>query len=163
MRSEKRFALGLLALCLVVVFGCSGVPSKPKAVLEVIPPETFLSPALIQKPVSFKGSGFQPNEMITVEMIVPPGLEIKGLEKGEGAVGLAFATADKEGNFGAAMGATATLNWFFQVGWTPLLKPDFKQAKPIPPGVYQINATGMDSGIVASSSLKIVPPPPAKK
>jgi len=57
------------------------------------------------------------------------------------------------------MQPTATLNWFFQVGWTPLLRPDFKQAKPLPPGIYQINATGMDSGIAGSSNLKIVPPP----
>jgi len=158
--------MGLLAVCLALSAACSGTLSpaaKPKAVLEVVPAETFLSPALLKSPVSFKGSGFKPNEMVTVEMLVPPGLEIKGVGKDEGAVGLAFANADKDGNFSAAMGPTATLNWFFQVGWSPLLKPDFKEAKPLPPGVYQISATGMDSGIVADSALKIVPPPPQPK
>jgi hypothetical protein len=133
--------------------------SKPKATLEVIPAEIFLSPALLKSPVSFKGAGFQANEMVTVEMVVPKGMEIKGVGKDEDAVGLAFGTADKDGNFSAAMAPTATLNWFFQVGWTPLLKPDFKEAKPLPPGLYQINATGLDSGTAAGSNLKIVPPP----
>jgi len=74
-----------------------------------------------------------------------------------------LATADDKGCFTAAMQPTATLNWFFQVGWTPLLKPDFKQAKPIPPGVYKIRATGLDSDTVAFSTLKIVPPPKKKE
>jgi len=133
----------------------------PKATLEIAPAETFLSPALIRKPVTFKGSGFAPKEMISVEMILPPGLKMKGITEGED-VGIAVATSDEKGNFTAAMGPMATLNWFFQVGWTPLLKPNFKEARPIPPGVYTINATGLDSDRVATSTLKIVPPPKKK-
>jgi hypothetical protein len=133
----------------------------PKATLEIAPAETFLSPALIRKPVAFKGSGFQPKEMITVEMVLPSGLKMKGITEGED-VGIAFATADEKGNFAAAMKPTATLNWFFQVGWTPLLRPNFKEARPIPPGVYTINATGLDSDRVATATLKIVPPPKKK-
>ncbi|MCK4782171.1 MAG: hypothetical protein KAV87_00360 [Desulfobacteraceae bacterium] len=134
----------------------------PKATLEVAPPEIFLSPALIKKPVTFKGSGFESKEMVTVEMVLPPGLKMKGVKEGDD-VGIAVATADEKGNFSAAMGPMATLNWFFQVGWTPLLKPNFKEAKPIPPGVYTINATGLYSDRVATSTLKIVPPPKKKK
>ncbi len=162
MRIYRTVILFLAVIFTVVTVGCSGTmspASKPKATLEVIPAEIFLSPALIKSPVSFKGAGFKANEMVSVEMVVPKGMEIKGVGKDEDAVGLAFGTADKEGCFSAAMGPTATLNWFFQVGWTPLLTPDFKQAKPLPPGLYQINATGMDSGIIAGSNLKIVPPP----
>ena len=133
----------------------------PKATLEIAPAEIFLSPALIRKPVTFKGSGFAPKEMISVEMILPPGLKMKGITEGED-VGIAVATSDEKGNFTAAMGPMATLNWFFQVGWTPLLKPNFKEARPIPPGVYTINATGLDSDRVATSTLKIVPPPKKK-
>jgi hypothetical protein len=132
--------------------------TKPKAQLEVIPAETFLSPALIRKPVSFSGSGFAPNEMVSVEMVLPPGMEMKGVNPGED-VGIALGTADEKGHFTAAMAPTATLNWFFQVGWTPVLTPNFKEAKPIPPGEYRINATGLDSGRMATASLKIVPPP----
>ena len=133
----------------------------PKATLEIAPAEIFLSPALIRKPVTFKGSGFAPKEMISVEMVLPPGLKMKGITEGED-VGIAVATSDEKGNFTAAMGPMATLNWFFQVGWTPLLKPNFKEARPIPPGVYTINATGLDSDRVATSTLKIVPPPKKK-
>jgi hypothetical protein len=133
----------------------------PKATLEIAPAEIFLSPALFKKPVTFKGSGFQPKEMISVEMVLPPGLKMKGVKERED-VGIAFATANEKGNFTAAMAPTATLNWFFQVGWTPLLRPNFKEAKPIPPGVYKINATGLDSDRVATSTLKIVPPPKKK-
>ena len=133
----------------------------PKATLVIAPAEIFLSPALFKKPVTFKGSGFQPKEMISVEMVLPPGLKMKGVKEGED-VGIAFATADENGNFTAAMAPTATLNWFFQVGWTPLLRPNFKAAKPIPPGVYKINATGLDSDRIASATLKIVPPPKKK-
>jgi hypothetical protein len=134
----------------------------PKATLEIAPPEIFLSPALIKKPVTFKGSGFEPKEMVTVEMVLPPGLKMKGVEEGDD-VGIAVATADEKGNFSAAMGPMATLNWFFQVGWTPVLKPNFKEAKPIPPGEYKINATGLESDRIATSTLKIVPPPKKKK
>jgi len=133
----------------------------PKATLEIAPAEIFLSPALIRKPVTFKGSGFQPKEMISVEMVLPPGSKMKGIAEGED-VGIAFATADEKGNFTAAMKPTATLNWFFQVGWTPLMRPNFKEARPILPGVYTINATGLDSDRVATSTLKIVPPPKKK-
>ena len=135
----------------------------PKAKLEVIPAETFLSPALIKKPVTFNGTGFGPKEMIAVEMVLPSGMKMKGLAEGEDLVGLAVGDTDDKGNFTAAMKPMATLNWFFQVGWTPLLRPNFKEARPIPPGVYKINATGLYSDRVATSSLKIVPPPKKKK
>ena len=135
--------------------------SSPQAKLEVIPAETFLSPALIRKPVTFKGSGFAPKEMITVEMVLPAGLKMKGVAEGED-VGIAVGTADENGSFTAAMQPTATLNWFFQVGWTPVVTPNFKEARPIPPGVYTINATGLDSDKVATATLKIVPPPKKK-
>ena len=162
--------LKIAALCIIVpalllgAVSCQTLQtSGPKATLEVIPPETFLSPALFKKPVTFKGTGFGPKEMISVEMVLPPNLKMKGLAEGEDVVGLAVGDTDEKGNFTAAMKPIATLNWFFQVGWTPLLKPNFKEAKPIPPGVYKINATGLDSDRIASSTLKIVPPPKKKK
>ena len=162
--------LKIIALCIIVpalLFGavsCQTMQaSGPKATLQVIPAETFLSPALIKKPVTFKGTGFGAKEMVSVEMMLPPGMKMKGLAEGEEAVGLAVGNADENGNFTAAMHPIATLNWFFQVGWTPLLKPNFKEARPIPPGVYKITATGMDTDRIASSTLKIVPPPKKKK
>ncbi|MBW1690332.1 MAG: hypothetical protein JRI71_07415 [Deltaproteobacteria bacterium] len=164
MKNTKVVTLIIIAGLALGAFSCQTITSKtgPKATLEVIPAETYLSPALIKKPISFKGSGFQPKEMVSVEMILPPGLKMKGVQEGEDVVGIAFATADDKGNFTAAMAPTATLNWLFQVGWTPLLKPNFKEAKPIPPGVYRITATGLDTDRIATATLKIVPPPKKK-
>jgi len=163
MKALKIVTLTLILPGLVLgALSWAGTASAADASLEVIPAETFLSPALIKQPVSFKGSGFAPNEMITIEMILPEGLEVKGVKKGED-VGIAVADADEKGSFTAAMQPTATLNWFFQVGWTPLLKPDFKQAKPLPPGDYKIRATGLDSDTMAVSTLKIIPPPKKKE
>jgi hypothetical protein len=162
----KVFLLFAFIPCLVLgAFSCHTLPSSegPKAKLEVSPAETVLSPALIIKPVTFKGSGFAPNEMIAVEMVLPSGMKMKGLNEGENRVGIAVGNSDDNGNFIAAMRPMATLNSFFQVDWTPLPRPNFKEARPIPPGVYKINATGLDSDRVGTSSLKIVPPPKEKK
>jgi len=120
------FIMGLVLGALVCQ--TSQLSAGPQAKLEVIPAETFLSPALIRKPVTFKGSGFAPKEMISVEMVLPPGLKMKGITEGED-VGIAVGTSDENGNFTAAMQPTATLNWFFQVGWTPLTRPNFKRGK----------------------------------
>jgi len=164
MRYFKIIILFVIIPGLVLgAFGCQTLQSLtgPKATLEIAPAEIFLSPALIRKPVAFKGSGFAPKEMITVEMVLPPGLKMKGVTEGED-VGIAVGTADDNGNFTAAMQPTATLNWFFQVGWTPVVTPNFKEARPIPPGVYTINATGLDSERVGTATLKIIPPPKKK-
>lgn len=163
MKASKILTLTLILPGLVLgALLWSGSASAADPTLEVIPAETFLSPALIKQPVSFKGTGFAPNEMITIEMILPEGVTVKGVNRGED-VGIATATADDQGAFTSAMQPTATLNWFFQVGWTPLLTPDLKAAKPIPPGEYKIRATGLDSDRAALSTLKIVPPPPKKE
>ena len=164
MRNVKVITLIIITGLALGALSCQTLRSTigPKATLEVIPAETFLSPALIAKPISFKGSGFQTKEMVSVEMILPPGFKMKGVKEGENVVGIAFANADEKGNFTAAMAPTATLNWLFQVGWTPLLRPNLKEARPIPPGVYRINATGLDSDRIATATLKIVPPPKKK-
>jgi len=163
MKASKILTLTIILPGLVLgALLWSGSASAADPTLEVIPAETFISPALIKQPVSFKGTGFAPSEMITIEMILPEGVTVKGVSKGED-VGIATATADDQGAFTSAMQPTATLNWFFQVGWTPLLTPDLKEAKPIPPGEYKIRATGLDSDRAALSTLKIVPPPPKKE
>ena len=85
MKTIKAIMLfAMIAGMVLVTFSCQTCPfTKPKAHLEVIPAETFLSPALIRKPVSFSGSGFAPKEMVSVEMVLPPGLEMKGVNPGE--------------------------------------------------------------------------------
>jgi len=135
--------------------------NSQSANLAVTPSKSILSPALIKKPIQFKGHGFQPDEIVVVEMILPTGIKIQGVESGEN-VGLAYATTDNQGCFEASMQATATLNWFFQVKWRSNLTPDFKKAKPIPPGKYDIIATGISSGSIAKAVLEILPPPARK-
>jgi hypothetical protein len=163
MKALKIITLALILPGLVLgALSWTGTSFAAEACVEVVPAETFISPALLKQPVTFKGNGFAPNEMITIEMILPEGVTVKGVNKGED-VGIAMADADDKGSFTAAMQPTATLNWFFQVGWTPLLTPNLKEAKPIPPGDYKIRATGLDSDKIAFSTLKIVPPPKKKE
>lgn len=84
---------------------------------------------------------------------------MKGLGEGEDRVGVAVANADDKGNFEVAMAAMSTLNNLFQVGWTSTMTPDFKEAKPLPAGRYDILATGVDSDKKAKGILEILPPP----
>lgn len=158
-RSNLWVILLILGFLIIGLWGCAGMQSKPTAQLEVIPNETALTPALFKKPVTFKGSGYAPNELVIVDLMIPKGVKIKTVSEDEESVGLAFANADENGNVQAKMGATATLNWFFQVGWTPNMKPIFKEATPLPPGKYEIRATGADSDLFGMATLTIVPPP----
>jgi hypothetical protein len=165
MNMRSRTILAFMAgMVLVLTFSAcatwKSTFSPPKFV--VTPDKTVLSPALIKKPIAFSGSGWKPNEMVVVDLVLPPGVKVKGVKEGED-VGIAFANADAKGQFKAKMGAMATLNWFFQVGWTPLLKPDFKKARPLRPGVYTIKASGMDSELEAKATLTLLPPPKKKK
>jgi len=155
--------LAVFSVLAIGAVSCQTIQSitGPKPVLEVTPPKTFLSPVLIKKPVTFTGSGFGPNEMVSIEMVLPPGVHVKGIKQGED-VGIAIGNTDAKGNFTAAMKPMATLNWFFQVGWTPLLRPNFKEARPLPPGKYKIKATGLDSDRLATAILEIIPPPKKK-
>jgi hypothetical protein len=162
MRDYHRNAWGIiLALSLLAMglWGCHLMPPKPTAELQVIPEETFISPGLLKKPVAFKGSGYAANEYIVVDLMIPEGVKVKSVPEDENAVGLAYANADENGSFEAKMGAVATLNWFFQVGWTNNFKPNLKEASPLPPGKYEIRATGMESDLFGLTTLNIVPPP----
>ena len=152
----------ILLLFAAVISTISATAYANDAQLTLAPDKTPLTPALLKTPVMFKGSGFAGAEMVVVDLVIPAGMTIKGVDPGEQSVGLAYATADGEGNFETGMKPTATLNWFFQVGWTKNMKPDLKQAKPLPPGKYEITATGMDSGKIATATLEILPPPQKK-
>ena len=148
--------LGSLAIGFV---GCAATQPKPTANLEVIPAETAITPALLKQPIQFKGSGFMPKETVVVDLMIPEGVKIKTVPEDEESVGLAFADADDNGTFATKMGTVGTLNWLFQVGWTDNFKPKLKEATPLPPGKYEIKATGMDSDKFGMATLTIVPPP----
>ena len=138
------------------------------AKLNVVPDKTVLSPALIKKsPIAFNGSGWEPEELVIIELILPEGFKMKGLNEDEGRVGIATATADKNGDFKTKMSPVATMNWFFQVAWEQpnpdsLARPNFKKIRPLRPGKYELVATGTESEKKGTAILEFLAPPKKK-
>jgi len=163
MKSYRRNALLAVVFFLLWLLGFATVGYSQGAKAQVIPGKFYVAPSLIKNPIQFEGSGFVSKEMVVVEMVLPQGVKIKGVKQGEDAVGLAYATADVEGNFKTAMQPLATLSWFFQVGWTVNGAPDFKEATLLTPGKYEIRAVGMASGTIAKTAMEVVAPPPEEK
>jgi hypothetical protein len=148
---------------ILILWGCASQTMEPprEGKLLITPEKVVIEPGLLKNPIKFNGSGFGAKEMVVVEMVVPPGVEMKGVKKGED-VGLAYATCDEAGNFEVSMAPTATLNWLFRTEWSPILAPDLKQAKPLPPGKYEIRATGVDTGVTAKAYLEVQAPQAGK-
>jgi len=164
METHRWNQLGRFLVIGMIVVGlaaCAALQPTPKATLKITPDKTVLTPALLKEPILFTGAGFKPKESGVIEMLLPKGVTVKGVPEGEN-VGLGNGTADDKGNLKTKMGAMTTLNTLFQVGWTPLIKPDFKQATPLPPGTYDVIATGMYSDITAKAKLTLLPPPKKK-
>jgi hypothetical protein len=158
--SKKMFVVLSLLMYLLPLAACSTLfpPPKPKATVAVTPEKVELAfPAILKVPIVFTGTGWKPKEMVVVDLILPPGVQIQGVKPGED-VGIAYGEADDAGNFRGEVPATAKLNTIFRVGWTPILTPDPKTLNPIPPGVYKIKASGADSGAAATTMLEFVAP-----
>ena len=165
MNSFKKIIIVLSLLMFLLPFvACSTLfpPPKPKATVAVTPPQVELAfPGILRVPIVFTGTGWKPKEMVVVDMVLPPSVEMKGVKPGED-VGIAYGEADEAGNFKGEVPVTAKLNTLFRVGWTPIMAPDPKTLNPIPPGVYTIKASGADSGVVATTTLEFIAPPPKK-
>jgi len=130
--------------------------------LVVTPDKTILSPALIKAPIMITGVGWKPGEMVVVNMILPQGVTVKGVNPGED-VGIANGTADDQGNLKTMVGPMTVLMSFFQVDWDQeKMKPDFTKAKPLPPGAYTLEAVGTDSEGKPRATLTLLPPPKKK-
>lgn len=161
MNSFKKISLVLsLFVFFLSLTACSALfpPPKPKATVAVAPEKVELAfPAILKVPIVFTGTGWKPKEMVVVDLVIPPGVQIQGVKPGED-VGIAYGEADDAGNFKGEVPATAKLNTLFRVGWTPILAPDPKTLNPIPPGVYQIKASGADSGALATTTIEFVAP-----
>ena len=100
---------------------------------------------------------------MVVNMILPKGVTVKGINPGED-VGIANGTVDDQGNLKTKIGAMTILMSFFQVGWDNMrMKPDFKKARPLPPRTYTLEAIGVDSEKKARAALTLLPPPKKKK
>jgi hypothetical protein len=165
MNSFKKIIIVLSLLMFLLPFvACSTLfpPPKPKATVAVTPPQVELAfPGILRVPIVFTGTGWKPKEMVVVDMVLPPSVEMKGVKPGED-VGIAYGEADDAGNFKGEVPVTAKLNTLFRVGWTPIMAPDPKTLNPIPPGVYKIKASGAESGVVATTTLEFIAPPPKK-
>jgi hypothetical protein len=151
-----------LLMFLLPFVACSTLfpPPKPKVTVAVAPEKVELKfPDIIGVPIVFTGTGWSPKEMVVVDMVLPQGVEMKGVKPGED-VGIAYGQADDAGNFKGEVPVTAKLNTIFRVGWTDKLAPDYKTLNPIPPGVYKIKASGTDSGAEATTTLEFVKPAP---
>ncbi len=161
--SKMMIVLSLL-MFLLPFASCSTLsPSpKPSPTVTVTPAQVELAfPAILKIPIVFTGTGWKPKEMVVVDMILPPSVQIQGVKPGED-VGIAYGEADDAGTFKGEVPATAKLNTIFRVGWTPILAPDPKTLNPIPPGIYKVKASGADSGTVATTTLEFVAPAPKK-
>ena len=130
----------------------------PDAAAATLPP--YLS--ILALPVKFSGAGWPANEMVFVDLVIPPDVEMKGLDRarGEDSVGIAVATASPDGSFEAIMESTAKLNWLLRTDWLPTVKPDIATIKPLPNGTYTIRATGIDPRTVTTATweLQLVAP-----
>ena len=131
--------------------------------LTVAPDKTVLSPALFKKPIQITSSGWKPNEPVVVNLKLPQGVKVKGVNPGDD-VGIAGGTADGQGTFKGKVDALAILMTFFQVGWDNIkMKPDFSKATPLPPRTYTVEAIGFYSEAKATATLTLLPPPKKKK
>src|SRR4030042_5120436 len=159
MNSFRKIMIVLSLLMFLLPFvSCSTLfpPPKPKATVAVTPPQVELAfPGILRVPIVFTGTGWKPKEMVVVDMVLPPSVEMNGVKPGED-VGIAYGEADDAGNFKGEARVTAKLNTIFRVGWTDKLVPDYKTLNPIPPGVYTIKASGTDSGALATTTLEFV-------
>ncbi|MBU2550532.1 MAG: hypothetical protein KKB20_19145 [Proteobacteria bacterium] len=150
--------LTLAALFLTISAGAAWAGAS----LTLAPDKTVLSPALIKQPIVVTGAGWQPGEVVVINLIPPKGVIIQGADAGE-PVGIANGVADDQGNLKTTVEALTVLMTFFQVGWDDAkAKPDFSQAKPLPPGSYPIEAVGTLSDLKAGATLTLEPPPQKK-
>ena len=162
---SKIVVLLLVGLLLAVTFSACATMGKlgSSAKIVVTPDKTVLSPALFKKPIVITGSGWKAGEMVVVNLLPPKGVKIKGAAPGE-PIGIANGNADDKGTLKTKVGPLALLMSFFQTGWDGVkMKPDFKQATPLPPGVYKIEAIGLESDMKARATLTLLPPPKKKK
>jgi len=169
----KKLSWMLFLVMIVSLLGaCQSTPPKDMTVgtlplppaspapqtLKVTLPTTLPAMlSILRTRIFFSGEGYQPNEIVVVEMDVPPGVEIPAVKPGE-PVGVAFANADEKGNFTANVEAGTKIQTFLRGTILPTLAPDPKSFKPIPHGTYTFRSIGTESGRVGISQIEFVPP-----
>ena len=167
--------VAMVALLVLPIAACApkAPPPPPAGTLTVEPAK--IDQALLQGnlmrimilPVKFKGTGWQPNEIVTVDLVVPPDVEMKGLDRarGEDSVGIAYAAANDKGDFEVTLETVAKVSWLLRGSYLPTLTLDTKSlGNPLPNGTYTLRAVGEDTRSVATTTwdLQLVAPPVKK-
>lgn len=123
----------------------------PEVAVQTLPPHL----GLLGLPIKFSGSDWQANEVVSIELVVPPDVDMPGLKSGEDSVGIAFAKVGEDGNFEITMDPTSKLNWLLRTEWTPIFKPDMDSLDPIPNGTYTVKAVGTDPRTVTTTTWRL--------
>ncbi|MBM3167047.1 MAG: hypothetical protein FJZ94_06345 [Chloroflexi bacterium] len=134
------------------------VRKLPPAAAAAMPPCV----GILALPITFTGEGWPADSWVFIELVVPPGVEIPGLEPGADSVGIAMGKTDSEGRLEALMETTAKLNFLLRGAWTPYFTPDLTKAAPLPAGTYTIKAFGTDRRTVATTTWELGLVSPAK-
>ena len=151
-----------IALLLLPIVGCAPEEAAPPAAgsIHVTPSSLELAfPLMLVIPINFNGTGWQPGEAIAIELVLPPGVQMKGVEPGENAP-VAFAYADEEGNFNTSMVTTTKILTIFR-GDLDLTRPGNvvpESINPIPPGTYTIEAIAVLSGSSNETTITFTAP-----
>jgi len=151
-----------IALLLSPIVGCAPeeVAPPPAGTIGVTPDSLELAfPLMLVVPINFSGTGWQPGEAIAIELVLPPGVEMKGVEPGENAP-VAFAYADEEGNFNTSMEVTTKILTIFR-GDLDLTREGNvvpESINPIPPGTYTIEAISVLSGSSNETTITFTAP-----
>lgn len=164
--------IAFLLVCLLVVgsvLGCAAPPPQPPPPAPPPPEAGTLTveqikweisfPASLGNPPKFRGYGWPAEEMIVIEMELPSGVTVPGLEPGERAP-LGYGYTDQNGKFEITSGAVTMLFTFFGTyvsGET--FKPAVDKIVVLPPGVYTVVATAVSSGASRTAAMEVVTPP----
>jgi len=126
-------------------------PAAPAqtASLVATPDAVELGMALVVTKIAFVGSGFEPGEMVAIEL-VGAGREGEDIPVAQG-------TANDFGAFSTAMDTMAKISDILGASWNGPL-PDFSAAQPIAPDIYTVRATGILSDTVAVAAFTLLAP-----
>lgn len=116
--------------------------------------------SILVVPINFAGSGWPANELVSVELVLPAGVTVPGLEPGTDSIGIAYATAEAGGDFEVTLDPASKLQWLLRIGWTQNFTPDFATVDPLPASVYTIRGVGAHRDTVATTTwdLELVAP-----
>ena len=165
MKKNKQVITVIIPMFFIIcIFTCgAALADNAGATVQVSPASVAVDKAIFKTPIVFHGSGWKPGEVVSVEMVIPPGLKIPAVDPGEDA-GIAVGKVDEKGDFKCKMGGMTKVITLFRGTIDPVLfKPIPETLKPIPPGKYTFKASGMTSGSEATTSIEFLKPEPKPK